>query len=780
VYSAFVVVGLAVAHELCGEAIDADQLVATVATITAELSVAADREEWGDRLPKRNAWNHTAVGYAAIGCGGLLCRESDPRARQWLTSAIERLGLFFADGVTDEGMTREGLSYCGFAFRNLAPLLLACRNAGIWDYRSPQDNPHVERLRQVPRWYAMETLPGGSWQQTINDSYWSPRRAMWGFLPTFGALDPVLTAWVYDMLLGSRGNGSHGADRSLSASSLFESVLWTPALVPDGAIDLPEVLDDAVVGYIAERVRDAPRSGFSFNCGEFLGGIHDQSDNGSITLFAEDVPLLIDSGAANQPVEGSSSSSHGHSLVLIDGRGQLPSGGGAGCSGKIVRAERHPQATVITADLTTAYALRGYNPVRHAIRHCVFGKRPFTYLLVIDDFSRPRGERATFEQLFHTPPAVESDVVGSGFQLSFEFEDAKCALAIRPLDEDVEVEQTSFTQHDPALFAEHPVWRLRRKGGHVIMPTLLLAHAHGCAPEVLANFDTDVGQVTLEWKVAQADGVDIFRFTPGSPEPARLTRDGAALVGAEPLLERQRDRVSAAVSMDEDALRRRRRLRRLIESVDAFESDRDLRTASSATNGVDEAAPERLRQELLEYLVAFADLDPDDSVLDIECGMGDIAAPLVHYLRYGSYLGFDSREESVTWCRGQIVPRNPRFKFEHLDTRPAHAARKAATCRLPCQDECFDCIVVRSAFDLIGEEAEVYQRELARVLRDGGVVFLTASLGEFPFALKEGLLPRPFDGTAGASLVVDRVALGVMSDFAPWVQPDVLVLRRKR
>lgn len=173
-----------------------------------------------------------------------------------------------------------------------------------------------------------------------------------------------------------------------------------------GTPELPEVLADPVVGYIAERVYDKePRSSFSFNCGEFLGGIHDQSDNGSITLFAGEVPLLIDSGAANDPEEGSPSSSYGHNLVLIDGRGQIPSGKGVGCTGRIVHAERHPQATVITADLTAAYTARGYNLVHHAIRHCVFAKRPFAYLLVVDDFCRPRGERAVFEQLFHTPPS---------------------------------------------------------------------------------------------------------------------------------------------------------------------------------------------------------------------------------------------------------------------------------------------------------------------------------------------------------------------------------------
>ncbi len=415
VHRAFVLVGLAVAHELCGEAIDRTLLKNTVAQLAAELHHAAGQEEWGDEVLKRNAWNHTAVAYAAIGCGGLLCDEHDPRARQWLNDALGRVRLFFADGVTDAGMTREGLTYCGFTFRNLAPLLLAARNAGVWDYRSPQENPHVERLRKVPRWYAIETLPGGRWLQPINDSYWSPKRAMCGFLPTFAALDEPLTAWVYDMLLGARGDGGHGQDRGMATSSLFESLLWAPPQTPapapapapaqavapalaQSAVELPEVLADPVVGYVSERVRRRPWSGFSMNCGEYIGGIHDQSDNGSVTLLAGRVPLLIDSGAANDPVEGSPSSSRGHNVVLIDERGQLPSGGGAGCTGTIVSAVRGAAASVVSVDMTASYGARRYNPVRHApyaIASTASTRSPICSWLTISPVPRVSRRRST-------------------------------------------------------------------------------------------------------------------------------------------------------------------------------------------------------------------------------------------------------------------------------------------------------------------------------------------------------------------------------------------------
>jgi|GEM_PF-4961837 len=772
VHRAFVVVGLAVAHELCGEAIDQRLLKDTVAKITAELHHAAGHEEWGDEVLKRNAWNHTAVAYAAIGCGGLLCEEHDPRARQWLTDALRRVRLFFADGVTDAGMTREGLTYCGFTFRNLAPLLLAARNAGVWDYRSAQENPHLERLRKIPSWYAIETLPGGQWLQPINDSYWSPKRALGGFLPTFGALDPSLTAWVYDMLLGARGDGSHGQDRGMATSSLFESLLWAPPATPS-QVTLPEVLADPVVGYVAERVRTRPWSGFSLNCGEFIGGIHDQSDNGSVTLFAGKVPLLIDAGAANDPVEGSPSSSHGHNVVLIDGRGQLPAGGGAGCTGTIVQAQRGDTVSTVSVDMTASYCARRYNPVAHALRHCVYGKHPFVYLLAIDDFARPDGEAASFDQLFHTPPAEVQARERAAVCMRVEFAGKARELELRPLDADAMVLEEDFVQHDSALFNPHLLWRVRRAGeGRVVMPTLVLPFRAGQAPQVSGEFDAAAGQVTLRWKMADGEGVDVLSFTPGVASAATFTRDDQPLQGAELLIaaepaQRGGGRVASGVvaavgrlrsavggaseALDERALRRRRRLRRLVDGIEAFEGDRE----HSGPAGEQEPGEQggvvldrRLGREMLEQLVSFADLDPDDSLLDLQCGPGHVAAALLHYLRYGSYLGLDARAEVVASCRERLTQRNPRFTFAHWD-----AARP-----LPCKDESLDFVL-----------ASAYSPELVRVLRDGGAVFLTTTLEGSDLLERLAGVPQ---------LTLDRSARGALADVHS--QPDVVVLRRGR
>jgi hypothetical protein len=190
---------------------------------------------------------------------------------------------------------------------------------------------------------------------------------------------------------------------------------------------------------------------------------------------------------------------------------------------------------VITADLAASYGAQGYNPVRHAIRHCVFGKRPFTYLLIIDDISVAQREQAALEQLFHTPPVAESQTLDGELHARIEFAGASHSLAIRALDGGVELLQDSFTQHDPLLFGEHPIWRLRRIGRELAMPVLLLPY-QGRPPLVKTTFDACAGQVTLMWEAGGEWGVDALEFTPGVLAVATLTRNGTPLAGAKCLL----------------------------------------------------------------------------------------------------------------------------------------------------------------------------------------------------------------------------------------------------
>src|SRR5258707_11056648 len=62
--------------------------------------------------------------------------------------------------------------------------------------------------------------------------------------------------------------------------------------------------------------------------------------------------------------------------------------------------------------------------------------------------------------------------------------------------------------------------------------------------------------------------------------------------------------------------------------------------------------------EFLRHLIELADLRPWHAILDVGCGVGRMAVPLIGYLNgSGRYHGFDIVPDAIAWCRKQIAPR---------------------------------------------------------------------------------------------------------------------------
>jgi len=488
VHTAFVLVGTAVALELAGEILDAE-VVSTgyeaVTRLAQRLSEGAEHDSWGERTVNRAAWNHSIVAFAGLGAAGLALTDH-PRSEEWITQAVEWSLLFFEHGVTEAGMTREGLGYCGFVFRNLSPFLLGARARGVFDYRDARQNPFVERLARIPSWYAGEVFPQGGWVQNLNDSYWDPNQALGGFLPAFCTLDKDLVAKFWQRTVGELGRCSYGADSSLRWSTIFESVLWGPSGAERGGEDIADVFHCEDVGYLREWTPDR-RAGFSFNCGRYVGSIHDQSDNNSFTLFADGVPLVIDAGALNLAEEGSASSSYGHSAVVIDGLGQAPTGGGLGVSGHMEHIAHERGRTVVVGDALDSYAQRGYNPVRKARRWCVFDHERAPYLLVFDDIQKDDRLHG-YEFLFHTPTPIEVLIAKDRVRLTIEFQGASTVGEIVVLNPaEVTIFGEAFASPGQPPFAEHTLWRIATEA---VSPEFLVLFIWGA--EVVPSYDATV------------------------------------------------------------------------------------------------------------------------------------------------------------------------------------------------------------------------------------------------------------------------------------------------
>lgn len=133
----------------------------------------------------------------------------------------------------------------------------------------------------------------------------------------------------------------------------------------------------------------------------------------------------------------------------------------------------------------------------------------------------------------------------------------------------------------------------------------------------------------------------------------------------------------------------------------------------------------------VELFVEFAGLKPDESVLDAGCGVGRIAIPLTKYLSAeGRYEGFDVVPQGIEWCRYNITPKYPNFRFQKADVYNRKynpdGSYRASEYKFPYEDDSFDFVFLTSVFThLLPEDTKNYLAEIARVLKSGGRCYIT-------------------------------------------------------
>ncbi len=165
------------------------------------------------------------------------------------------------------------------------------------------------------------------------------------------------------------------------------------------------------------------------------------------------------------------------------------------------------------------------------------------------------------------------------------------------------------------------------------------------------------------------------------------------------------------------------RAERLLQLSDALTPPRRLRNQIGPFN--DPVHFREIGRSVLNHFVG-AGLKPTDDVLDMGCGCGQMAGPLLAYLTGAArYEGFDIGEAMIAWCAENITARRPSFRFQALDLynsyfRP-HGRIKASELTFPYADGSFDFAFAKSLFThLLPPDAENYIAQAARVLRKGG------------------------------------------------------------
>lgn len=170
---------------------------------------------------------------------------------------------------------------------------------------------------------------------------------------------------------------------------------------------------------------------------------------------------------------------------------------------------------------------------------------------------------------------------------------------------------------------------------------------------------------------------------------------------------------------------------------------------------------EEIGRVFLGYFRDIGGLRPDERVLEIGCGVGRMAIPLIGFLGpAGSYQGFDVARGEIDWCRRRITPRFPNFLFHFIDvyngqTNPRGRLR-ADSFRFPLEDGTIDFVFLTSVFThmLAGDIAH-YLREISRLLSGRGRMLATFFLlnPETRARLKRG--NSRFRHPYGSSLVTD-------------------------
>ncbi len=132
----------------------------------------------------------------------------------------------------------------------------------------------------------------------------------------------------------------------------------------------------------------------------------------------------------------------------------------------------------------------------------------------------------------------------------------------------------------------------------------------------------------------------------------------------------------------------------------------------------------------LNEFIETCQLKPDYHVLDVGCGLGRMARPLVFYLdQKGKYDGFDIVKDGVSWCKKHYAAYE-NFSFTHvsLDNDLYHlgSGHDATSFNFPYRDNDYDLVVLISVFThMQSAEVQQYLHEIQRVLKPGGRCFAT-------------------------------------------------------
>lgn len=319
-----------------------------------------------------DANNHSMASMGALGLAAVALWHENPDAPKWAGLVKTKMDAYLASSFDPDGACYEGTMYGPFGLFRILPFSDCCARYGAGDALQAL-------LPKVLLQLTNELVPGRERMLPINDTDGNYRS--WGgmlFLYDAARHESPVSRWMWTDVLGrSAGNGGH---------TWAFAVLWEDGKAGGRP---PEKKVAVTRGRGTLTVRTGwEKDDFlaAFECGKRVPGCHGQSDVGHFLVYAKGRCLAADTGYSNVAQEGTPHQSVGHNLVLVDGKGQVITGGGGVTEGKLVQWEERKSLVWAQADLANAYAQKAYNPMAVATRCFLVLTGPDPYVVVADAF----------------------------------------------------------------------------------------------------------------------------------------------------------------------------------------------------------------------------------------------------------------------------------------------------------------------------------------------------------------------------------------------------------
>jgi len=139
--------------------------------------------------------------------------------------------------------------------------------------------------------------------------------------------------------------------------------------------------------------------------------------------------------------------------------------------------------------------------------------------------------------------------------------------------------------------------------------------------------------------------------------------------------------------------------------------------------------------DIVKTCVEIGDLQPQHHLLDVGCGIGRIALPLLDFLSpAGAYEGFDVIPSGIDWLRRFVTVKFPYFRFHHADGIHSglynpQGGSDPSRFAFPYRQNSFDLAVAVSVFThMTPPGVSRYLVETGRTLKPGGRLLCTAYL----------------------------------------------------